>query len=230
MPVDGKPDRVHVGARALNLDDWFEINEDYEDYVAYKLKLLSTKHDEVFVSLPLGDHGSREVLALMREHLPRVFPQRWPAGVTVDESRHPLEAASLLVQEDLALMTQVGSDWILSRHFICYSGYINVSQFDCLQESLPWWCSHCRVCECHSVAFCFQIYFGLVCNCDAFSLYYYFLFSCHSLFILIQINHPKVCVVPRLPLSAQYTLLFIPYLHFSLCKYGLQSTLTQLTY
>ena len=40
MPVDGKPDRVHVGARALNLDDWFEINEDYEDYVAYKLKLL----------------------------------------------------------------------------------------------------------------------------------------------------------------------------------------------
>ena len=108
MPVDGKPDRLHVGARALNLDDWFEINEDYEDYVAYKLKLLSTKHDEVFVSLPLGDRGSREVLALMREHLPRVFPQRWPAGVTVDESRHPLEAASLLVQEDLALMTQVG--------------------------------------------------------------------------------------------------------------------------
>ena len=76
MPVDGKPDRVHVGARALNLDDWFEINEDYEDYVAYKQKLLSTKHDEVFVSLPLGDHGSREVLAFMREHLPRVFPQR----------------------------------------------------------------------------------------------------------------------------------------------------------
>ena len=120
MPVDGKPDRVHVGARALNLEDWFEINEDYEDYVAYKLKLLSTKHDEVFVSLPLGDHGSREVLALMREHLPRVFPQRWPAGVTVDESRHPLEAASLLVQEDLALMTQVGSDWILSAASLCF--------------------------------------------------------------------------------------------------------------
>jgi hypothetical protein len=120
MPVDGKPDRVHVGARALNLDDWFEINQDYESNLAYKQELLSTKHDEVFVSLPLGDHGSREVLALMREHLPRIFPQRWPTGVTVDESRHPLEAASLLVQEDLALMTQVGTDWILSAASLCF--------------------------------------------------------------------------------------------------------------
>jgi hypothetical protein len=68
----------------------------------------------------MGDHGSREVLALMREHLPRIFPQRWPAGVTVDESRHPLEAASLLVQEDLALMTQVGTDWILSAASLCF--------------------------------------------------------------------------------------------------------------
>jgi len=120
MPVDGKPDRVHVGARALNLDDWIEINQDYEDFVAYKQELLSTKHDEVFVSLPMGDHGSREVLALIREHLPRIFPQRWPTGVPVDESRHPLEAASLLVQEDLSLMTQVGTDWILSAASLCF--------------------------------------------------------------------------------------------------------------
>jgi hypothetical protein len=120
MPVDGKPDRVHVGARALNLDDWIEIDQDYEAYIAYKLELLSTKHDEVFVSLPMGDHGSREVLALISEHLPRVFPERWPNGVSVDESRHPLEAASLLVQEDLALMTQVGTDWILSAASLCF--------------------------------------------------------------------------------------------------------------
>ena len=120
MPVDGKPDRVHVGARALDLDDWIEINQDYEAYVAYKVELLSTKHDEVFVSLPMGDHGSREVLALISEHLPRIFPQRWPNGVSVDESRHPLEAASLLVQEDLCLMTQVGTDWILSAASLCF--------------------------------------------------------------------------------------------------------------
>ncbi len=120
MPVDGTPDRIHVGARALNLDSWIEINENYEADVAYKRSLLGDKHDEVFVSLPLGDHGSREVYALLSEHLPRIFPEFWPAGVTNDEARHPLEAASLLVQEDLCVMTQVGNEWILSAASLCF--------------------------------------------------------------------------------------------------------------
>jgi hypothetical protein len=60
MPVDGKPDRMHVGARALDLSKWIEINSDYEIDLAQKRDLLSRKkHDEVFVSLPLGDLGSK---------------------------------------------------------------------------------------------------------------------------------------------------------------------------
>ena len=79
MPVDGKPDRMHVGARALDLSKWIEINSDYEKDLAQKRDLLSRKHDEVFVSLPLGDAGSWVVLDLLSEHLPRIFPQRWPS-------------------------------------------------------------------------------------------------------------------------------------------------------
>jgi hypothetical protein len=120
MPVDGKPDRMHVGARALDLTKWIEINSDYETDLAQKRDLLSRKHDEVFVSLPLGDGGSREVLELLSEHLPRIFPERWPVGVTVDKNMHPLEAASLLVQEDLCVMSQVGKDWILSAASLCF--------------------------------------------------------------------------------------------------------------
>jgi len=48
MPVDGKPDRMHVGARALDLTKWIEINSDYEIDLAQKQDLLSMKHDEVF--------------------------------------------------------------------------------------------------------------------------------------------------------------------------------------
>jgi hypothetical protein len=33
---------------------------------------------------------------------------------------HPLEAASLLVQEDLCLMSQVGSDWVLTAASMCF--------------------------------------------------------------------------------------------------------------
>jgi hypothetical protein len=120
MPVDGKPDRMHVGARALDLTKWIEINSDYEIDLAQKQDLLSMKHDEVFLSIPLGDAGSREVLELLSEHLPRVFPERWPNEVSVDPSLHPLEAASLLVQEDLCLMSQVGNDWILSAASLCF--------------------------------------------------------------------------------------------------------------
>lgn len=120
MPVDGKPDRMHVGARALDLTNWIEINSDYEKDLAQKRDLLSAKHDEVFVSLPLGDAGSREVLDLLSEHLPRIFPDRWPNEVSIDPSLHPLEAASLLVQEDLCVMSQVGNDWILSAASLCF--------------------------------------------------------------------------------------------------------------
>jgi hypothetical protein len=120
MPVDGKPDRMHIGARALDITKWIEINSDYEKALSQKRDLLSRKHDEVFVSLPLGDAGSREVLDLLAEHLPRVFPERWPSKVTVDSNLHPLEAASLLVQEDLCVMTQVGKDWILSAASLCF--------------------------------------------------------------------------------------------------------------
>jgi hypothetical protein len=120
MPVDGKPDRMHVGARALDLDKWIEINSDYEMDLAQKRDLLNKKHDEVFLSIPLGDAGSREVLELLSEHLPRVFPERWPSEVSVDPNLHPLEAASLLVQEDLCVMSQVGNDWILSAASLCF--------------------------------------------------------------------------------------------------------------
>jgi hypothetical protein len=120
MPIDGKPDRMHVGARKLDLADWIEINEDYESDLAKKRELLKNIHDRVFVSLPRGDQGSKEVLDLLRTHLPAEFPDRWPTGLSVDESLHPLEAASLLVQEDLCLMSQVGSDWVLTAASMCF--------------------------------------------------------------------------------------------------------------
>ncbi|CAB4338398.1 MAG: DUF3445 domain-containing protein [Actinobacteria bacterium] len=120
MPVDGKPDRVHIGARVLDLAHWIEINDDYESDVNKKRELLRDKHDRVFVSLPLGDIGSQEVLDLLAEHLPRTFPDRWPGQVEIDSSLHPLEAAALLVQEDLCVMTQVGADWVLSAACLCF--------------------------------------------------------------------------------------------------------------
>lgn len=120
MPIDGKPDRMHVGARRLDLANWIEINEDYASDIAKKQELLKNSHDRVFVSLPIADKASQEVLDLLCEHLPATYPERWPTGVLVDESLHPLEAASLLVQEDLVVMSQIGTDWVLTAASLCF--------------------------------------------------------------------------------------------------------------
>ncbi|MEI6405545.1 MAG: DUF3445 domain-containing protein [Actinomycetes bacterium] len=120
MPIDGKPDRVHIGARKLDLDTWIEISSQYDTEIALKHQLFATKQDEVFLHMPMGDAGSREVLDMLIEHLVRIFPDKWPNGLTVDPSMHPLLAASMLVQEDLCLMTQVGQDWVLSAASVCF--------------------------------------------------------------------------------------------------------------
>ena len=119
-PVDGKPDRMHIGARVLDLNNWIEIDAFYNEDIELKKKLLAERHDRVFVSVPEGDDGSREVLAEFLKYLPSRFPERWPSPISIDSNLHPLEAASLLVQEDLCLMTQQGQDWVLTAGSICF--------------------------------------------------------------------------------------------------------------
>ena len=119
-PVDGKPDRMHIGARVLDLENWIEIDKFYEDDIALKKKLLKERPDRVFVSTPQGDAGSREVLDALLTFLPNRFPNEWAAPISVDPHLHPLKAASLLVQEDLCLMTQQGQDWVLTAGSICF--------------------------------------------------------------------------------------------------------------
>ena len=52
MPVDGKPDRPHVGARALDLHDWIEIDHLRVVELDHKDELLRERHDEVVATMP----------------------------------------------------------------------------------------------------------------------------------------------------------------------------------
>ena len=83
-PVDGKPDRMHIGARVLDLENWIEIDKFYEDDIALKKKLLKERPDRVFVSTPQGDAGSREVLDALLTFLPNRFPNEWAAPISVE--------------------------------------------------------------------------------------------------------------------------------------------------
>lgn len=120
IPVRGQPFTVSMGLRSMDQDQWIEIDTDFEAEIAEKRRLLEGHRKQVFVALPAGTNGSREVLAKLVEYLPMQFPDRFPQAVDVDDSLHPLEAASLLVQEDLAIMSPEGGQWLLTAASICF--------------------------------------------------------------------------------------------------------------
>lgn len=123
VPFSAGPYRVQMGLSVLDLDDWIQIDDRYGIETAEKHDLLASKHGAVFGTLPGTERMGAEVLALLAEHLPRRFPERFAIEgddeILVDriEGRrhdlrdpalHPLDRAGRLVQEDLALMASAG--------------------------------------------------------------------------------------------------------------------------
>ncbi len=120
IPVKGQPFTVSMGLRAMDEDQWIEIDANFDTEIAEKRHLLESKRNQVFAALPAGTSGSREVLAKLVGYLPIQFPDRFPETVEIDDSLHPLESASLLVQEDLAIMSPEGGQWLLTAASICF--------------------------------------------------------------------------------------------------------------
>lgn len=120
VPVDGKPFALTMGLRTLEIDKWIEVDEHFAAELEAKRELLTTRHNQVFAALPEGLPGSIETLDLLREFLPKHFPKLYPAAIDVAAELHPLEAASLLVQEDLVIMSPRDGGWVLTAACVCF--------------------------------------------------------------------------------------------------------------
>ena len=120
IPVKGQPFTVSMGLRTMNPEEWIEIDEHYDAELVQKRDLLDQRRAEVFAALPQGLDASQEVLTKLVDHLPARFPDRFPETIPIDGSRHPLEVASRLVQEDLAVMSPQDGQWILTAASICF--------------------------------------------------------------------------------------------------------------
>ena len=71
--LDG-PWRLAMGLKALDLDDWIEIDEDFAGQLAERRRLLDQRRGEVLAALPESAAGQAELLELLLEHLPKRFP------------------------------------------------------------------------------------------------------------------------------------------------------------
>jgi len=128
----GPPD-ASMGTRALDPDDWFVVDEQWEPQRAEAATVLAEHRDEALVGTddPRVLGPSEELLALVRTHLARSgLPPRPHGGVDVGQNGregvgggHPLAAARLLVADDLCLLLPDGDRWVLAAGCVCFPSH-----------------------------------------------------------------------------------------------------------
>lgn len=102
-----------MGLSRIDESQWLIRDEQFEAYLALKRRLLAEHHDDVFRALPDTEDAANEILEAIgggdRALSPRV---------------HPLEAASLLVQEDLCLLV----DDVFAAGCVCFPSHWRLAQ------------------------------------------------------------------------------------------------------
>lgn len=114
--LDGRPLRLTLGLRRLDLDAWLELDDDLDDVRRHKQRLLDAAHDEVVAVTPAGARGSAETLHLVTAWIRAHHPTRLRP---VDASLHPVDAAARLVAEDICVLTRDTQGWRLSAASVC---------------------------------------------------------------------------------------------------------------
>jgi hypothetical protein len=140
-PFLAGPWRLAMGLKALDLDDWIEIDQHFARDLAKRRLLLGTRRGEVFAALPESAGGQREVLDLLLDHLPRRFPEHFAsiaAGIgnlatdeifaVADWEHAPLELAGRLVQEDLCLMQRSAEGYRLVAAVLCFPAHWRLAE------------------------------------------------------------------------------------------------------
>lgn len=134
-PYDGSSKPFTIGLRPLDLAEWIEVDDDFDEQLREKRRIEAAHLDQVFVAEPDTEAAQREVLDLLRTHLPARFPDRYRAeckglavaghpALTTEAMRAlpPLRAAAMLVSEDLLLMRRGASGWRLAAGSLCFPG------------------------------------------------------------------------------------------------------------
>jgi hypothetical protein len=107
-------DPLRMGVAAIDARQWFELGDDYAAQMAEKQRLLATRRADVFQLLPQAEGAARELADAVADWTVATHPDRFACegdGVRCADGRRvalaerpALEAAALLVQEDLCLL------------------------------------------------------------------------------------------------------------------------------
>jgi len=139
-PYDGSSKPFAAGLRPLDLADWIEAGSDRADQLLEKRRLYASVVSEVHVEEADTIAAQREVLDLLVAHLPARYPDLYSrsgdamiiAGVgtveTGQAAQSPLQAAALLVAEDLILMRASPEGWRLVAGSLCFPSHWSLTE------------------------------------------------------------------------------------------------------
>lgn len=116
VPLDAKGWRLAMGLRPLEMAQWLDIDEHYDEELALKTTLLSDAFDVVVATNSEGDEASAELLDEVTTFLTIVHPELVPSTSSIE---HPIVAASRLVQEDLCVLVKDDA-WRLRAACVCF--------------------------------------------------------------------------------------------------------------
>lgn len=115
------PFRWRLGLRPLDLHDWIEIDDRYDDEIAQKNEVMRRYPGTAFlVDADAGTTSAcEEVRDLVVEHLRTRVGGRF-ADLRPDAALHPLDAAARLVQEDLVVMVERDGELVCGGGSVCF--------------------------------------------------------------------------------------------------------------
>ncbi|MBM86581.1 MAG: hypothetical protein CMM47_11230 [Rhodospirillaceae bacterium] len=132
-PFIGGKHRLGMGLMALELSDWIEVDENFEDELAQKNVLLAKRRAEVVATRPGSESAQQEVLDLLVEHLSEyhshLLQQKGDDLIlpTIGQTHNmaawraaPIDLAGRLAQEDFCLMAPGEDGYTLEAASLCF--------------------------------------------------------------------------------------------------------------
>ncbi len=103
-----------MGVRPLELGEWILIDSGYEDDLAEVDRLLRARREEIVLSEPGSRPAALEVYEAIAGHIAALDADKFGEVAPTTGDEHPLEAARVLVQEDLGVLERRPNGWVLT--------------------------------------------------------------------------------------------------------------------
>ena len=128
QPYVAGPFRWRLGLRPLDLADWIQLGPDADAQLAAKRDVMARFPATASVALDGVEDEAGEVLDALVAHLVRRFPERYGEDAPALAARareavpsgRPLDAAGLLVPEDLVLLVEREAGLVFGAGSVCF--------------------------------------------------------------------------------------------------------------